>query len=227
MQVVYTAGDTAAGVQTTAYNLPNDERVVAAVYDPAVLRFRNPMDLRVTKESCGPCHPGQVERVPLSLHGTTTGHLGDGLYENGVVRERQEDRVLEGGEGPRRGLEGATLAARPMAGRAEHREQRRAVGDVLPAHGRELLELGQQMPGALDRPGHELGEETDKSGEPEEIAFPMHVTQVEIDAVTHRLECEKGNAHRQHIGKPEGHERRRIGHQAADARIEKILDLGK
>jgi hypothetical protein len=70
------------------FPLPNDERVVAAVYDPAVLRFRNPMDLRVTKESCGPCHPGQVERVPMSLHGTTTGHLADGLYENGVARER-------------------------------------------------------------------------------------------------------------------------------------------
>jgi hypothetical protein len=70
------------------FPLPNDERVVAAVYDPAVLRFRNPMDLRVAKESCGPCHSSEVERVPLSLHGTTTGHLGDGLYENGVVRER-------------------------------------------------------------------------------------------------------------------------------------------
>jgi hypothetical protein len=70
------------------FPLPNDERVVAAVYDPAVLRFRNPMDLRVAKESCGPCHAGEVERVPLSLHGTTSGHLGDGLYENGVVHER-------------------------------------------------------------------------------------------------------------------------------------------
>ncbi len=70
------------------FPLPNDERVVAAVYDPAVLRFRNPMDLRVARESCGPCHAGEVERVPHSLHGTTTGHLADGLYENGVARER-------------------------------------------------------------------------------------------------------------------------------------------
>jgi hypothetical protein len=73
---------------TTRFPLPNDERVVAAVYDPAVLRFKNPMDLRVAQESCGPCHPSQVERVPLSLHGTTSGHLADGLYENGVVKER-------------------------------------------------------------------------------------------------------------------------------------------
>ena len=70
------------------FPLPNDERVVPPGFDPAVLRFRNPMDLRVVKDTCGTCHPDEVDRVPLSLHGTTAGHLGDGLYENGVVRER-------------------------------------------------------------------------------------------------------------------------------------------
>lgn len=70
------------------FPLPNDERIVPLNYDPAVLRFRNPMDLRVAKDTCGTCHPDEVDRVPLSLHATTSGHLGDGLYENGVVRER-------------------------------------------------------------------------------------------------------------------------------------------
>jgi hypothetical protein len=70
------------------FPLPNDERVVPAGFDPAVLRFRNPMDLRIVSETCGTCHADEVDRVPLSLHATTTGHLGDGLYENGVTKER-------------------------------------------------------------------------------------------------------------------------------------------
>jgi hypothetical protein len=67
---------------------PNDERVLPQAFDPAVARFRNPMDLRVAKDTCGTCHPDESDRVALSLHATTAGHLGDGLYENGVVRDR-------------------------------------------------------------------------------------------------------------------------------------------
>jgi hypothetical protein len=96
-------GDPAADAKERAhvvakFPLPNDERVVPPGFDPAVLRFRNPMDLRVVKDTCGTCHPDEVDRVLLSLHSTTTGHLGDGLYENGVVRERN----------PRVGIFGAT-----------------------------------------------------------------------------------------------------------------------
>jgi hypothetical protein len=65
-----------------------DERVLPLGFDPAVTRFRNPMDLRVVKDTCGTCHPDEVDRVLLSLHSSTSGHLGDGLYENGVVRDR-------------------------------------------------------------------------------------------------------------------------------------------
>ncbi len=68
--------------------VPNDERVFPAAFDLPFLRFRNPMDLRVTAETCGRCHPDIVDHLPLSLHGTTSGHLGDGLYENGVVPTR-------------------------------------------------------------------------------------------------------------------------------------------
>jgi hypothetical protein len=86
-------GDGAADTKEAAHPAvrffpPNDERVTAAGFDPVLLRFRNPMDLRVVKDTCGTCHVDEVDRVLLSLHGTTTGHLGDGLYENGVVKER-------------------------------------------------------------------------------------------------------------------------------------------
>lgn len=67
---------------------PGDERVLPPGFDPAVARFRNPMDLRIVKDTCGVCHPDEVDRVALSLHASTAGHLGDGLYENGVLREK-------------------------------------------------------------------------------------------------------------------------------------------
>jgi len=68
--------------------LPTDERVLGQSFDPQYLRFLDPGNLRVAGESCGPCHTEQVHNVNHSLHATTAGHLGDGLYENGVVAER-------------------------------------------------------------------------------------------------------------------------------------------
>ena len=39
-------------------------------------------------ETCGNCHADDCATVRKSLHGTTAGHLSDGLYENGVTRSR-------------------------------------------------------------------------------------------------------------------------------------------
>jgi len=68
--------------------LPTDERVLGQSFDPAYLRFLDPGNLRIAAQSCGPCHEKAVHNVRHSLHATTAGHLGDGLYENGVVGER-------------------------------------------------------------------------------------------------------------------------------------------
>src|SRR5207244_11459161 len=89
-------------------------------------------------------------------------------------------------------------------------EERRAIGEVLEADGRELAELGQEVSGALDRAGHELREKTDKRREAQEMPFPLHVPEVEIDRVAQRLESEKGDAHRQQVLESERHERGRI-----------------
>lgn len=67
---------------------PGDERVLGQNFDPEFTRFRAPGNLRVAALSCGPCHERAVYDVTHSLHATTSGHLGDGLYENGVVRDR-------------------------------------------------------------------------------------------------------------------------------------------
>jgi hypothetical protein len=69
--------------------LPGDERVLEPGFDPPAVRFRNPSDLRVVDQTCGGCHGRQVERLGTSLHGTTAGHLNDGLYENGLLDRRQ------------------------------------------------------------------------------------------------------------------------------------------
>jgi len=69
---------------------PNDERTLPLKYDLAYRRFLNPTDLRVVGETCARCHAAECVNLEKSLHGTTAGHLSDGLYENGVVRDRKQ-----------------------------------------------------------------------------------------------------------------------------------------
>jgi hypothetical protein len=70
--------------------LPGDERVLPLDWDPAYLRFRNPANLRAAGEACGGCHQDEIDHLAISLHGTTSGHLSDGLYENGCVKARTD-----------------------------------------------------------------------------------------------------------------------------------------
>ncbi|HTF90582.1 MAG TPA: hypothetical protein VK843_19345 [Planctomycetota bacterium] len=65
-----------------------DERVAGRDEDLPWRRFRNPMDLRVARETCGGCHAEEVTRVHSSLHATTAGHLSDGFYEVGLLKEK-------------------------------------------------------------------------------------------------------------------------------------------
>ncbi|MFB3065673.1 MAG: hypothetical protein ACE10D_04070, partial [Planctomycetota bacterium] len=68
--------------------VPNDERTPPLNYDLNYRRFANPADLRVINKTCGTCHAEECVALRKSLHGTTAGHLSDGLYENGVIRSR-------------------------------------------------------------------------------------------------------------------------------------------
>jgi hypothetical protein len=68
---------------------PNDERLLPRDFDPAWVQFQNPADLRVVSKTCGVCHTSSCEKLSKSLHGTTAGHLSDGLYENGLTKERR------------------------------------------------------------------------------------------------------------------------------------------
>lgn len=65
-----------------------DERVAGQEDDLPWRRFRNPMDLRVAKLTCSPCHESEVRDVHTSLHGTTAGHLSDGYYEMGLTPKK-------------------------------------------------------------------------------------------------------------------------------------------
>jgi hypothetical protein len=77
---------------------PNDERVLPQDFDLKWQRFENPSNLRVVKEACGDCHDGPCRSVPRSLHGTTAGHLNDGLYENGVAQKKKAGFAIFGVE---------------------------------------------------------------------------------------------------------------------------------
>ncbi len=80
-----TQGDMTKAHVTPRSRVPGDERTLGQSFDPEYLRFRDPGDLRAAPTSCGPCHQRAVYDVRHSLHASTAGHLGDGLYENGVV----------------------------------------------------------------------------------------------------------------------------------------------
>src|ERR1035437_2822452 len=90
-------------------------------------------------------------------------------------------------------------------------EKRSAIGEILQAHRRELIELRQEMPGALDRPGHELREEANEGGKAEEIALAMHLSEVEINRVAKGLKGEEGEADRQQVLETKGHQYGRVG----------------
>ena len=68
---------------------PGDERVLPRNYDLAWQRFRNPTNLRVAHAVCGDCHDPTTTDVLKSLHATTCGHLGDGLYEHGLTSSKR------------------------------------------------------------------------------------------------------------------------------------------
>lgn len=68
--------------------LPNDERVLPFEFDSAYLRFKNPSNLRVVDKTCGQCHQAACADLERSLHGTTAGHLSDGMYECGILPKR-------------------------------------------------------------------------------------------------------------------------------------------
>src|SRR6266511_4757026 len=86
-------------------------------------------------------------------------------------------------------------------------KQRRAIGEIPEAKLWKLMELWQEVFGALDRTRHELREEADERRKAQEVPFPLHVSQVEVDRVAQRLESEKGDADRQQILESERHER--------------------
>jgi len=104
--------------------VPNDERTVGLQVDPAYRRFLNPTDLRVVDATCGRCHSGECANVPKSLHGTTAGHLSDGLYENGVVRDKGKRFAIfpvkdDDGVVPEHGYKSLPALPTPTIGRKE------------------------------------------------------------------------------------------------------------
>ena len=62
----------------SSYAALNDE-------DPAFIRFINPGDLRVARESCGACHADIVQATERSLMATTTMFWGGAAYNNGIL----------------------------------------------------------------------------------------------------------------------------------------------
>jgi hypothetical protein len=87
-------GDGAATKKELAHarssqKLPSDERLLPRDFDPALIQFANPSDLRVAGKVCGECHADDCARLMKSLHCTTAGHLSDGLYENGFTRDKK------------------------------------------------------------------------------------------------------------------------------------------
>src|SRR5439155_25779622 len=78
-------------------------------------------------------------------------------------------------------------------------KKRGPIGEVLEANSGELIELRQQMPGALDRAGHQLRKETNKGGEAKKVALAVYFAEVKINGVTQGLEGEEGDPDRKQV----------------------------
>ncbi len=83
-------GDPDGVTKETAHVQPTlpvimDNTVAPLDYDLPYQRFVNPSNLRVVHQSCGICHPTQVETVIKSMMSTAAGHYAGGLYQNGTV----------------------------------------------------------------------------------------------------------------------------------------------
>src|SRR5204863_450841 len=128
VNVVFAAGDGNRGVQTAAYNLPNDERVVQEKGSKRVM-LKNMQEAKFKKALL------PIARVALPLG------AGAGQGRGGGPHTRDHDRAgggrLRGGQGDARqargGASGGAARARSPAGRtrghrAAVRDRGRAVG---------------------------------------------------------------------------------------------------
>ena len=52
---------------------------------PEFVRFMNPSDYRVVRESCGACHAETIEASVRSLHATSAMFWGGASYNNGIL----------------------------------------------------------------------------------------------------------------------------------------------
>src|SRR5437870_8151752 len=117
--------------------------------------------------------------------GDTAGHVR-------VTAEVEEDLPAKGDSGqdqPRRAvrlrvvidafdIERKVIGQRQFLEQTDE-EQRGAVGEVLQPDRRELAKLREQMARTFDRPGHELGKETNKSGKAKKVPLALDVAQKE------------------------------------------------
>ncbi len=71
-------GERSAANPPRTYTALNEE-------SPEFIRFINPGDLRVAPETCGPCHPSEVNRVPRSTMSTATTFWTAAAYANGIL----------------------------------------------------------------------------------------------------------------------------------------------
>ena len=71
------------GVRSAA----NPPRTYTTINDesPEFIRFINPGDLRIAPETCGPCHPSEVNRVPRSTMATAATFWAAAAYANGIL----------------------------------------------------------------------------------------------------------------------------------------------
>ena len=55
---------------------------------PEFIRFMNPSDFRVVRESCGECHQEIIEKSVRSLHATNAMFWGGATYNNGILKDK-------------------------------------------------------------------------------------------------------------------------------------------
>jgi len=92
-----TTRDMAVAHVEAAQVLPANPIILPVDYpDADYLRFLNPSNLRVVRQTCGKesdgfggsCHADMADRIFKSMMATTAGHLAGGAYQNGLLPDR-------------------------------------------------------------------------------------------------------------------------------------------
>lgn len=151
--------------QKKAWNYPSSANPVGSYAklnqeSPAFIRFMNPGDLRIARESCGACHLPIIQAQERSLMATSTMLWGGAAYNNGILPFK---RYMLGESYTREGL--AAAITNPIAPDDDLFMLKGVLGKLYPLPAWETIPPGDVFR-VFERGGRVIGSSFPEIGQP-------------------------------------------------------------